>query len=118
MSDPVNVNLMNSARTLGHQMPPRRVQRVIRAPLDARAVRFARAVLELIGRPKLRLRIEGAERIDVSEPAARQEVSTTSWRAPLMSRGHSRVGVQDFERLAELAGGVSVTDHQCHHAGV
>lgn len=35
-----------------------------------------------------------------------------------MSRGHSRVGVQDFERLAELAGGVSVTDHQCHHAGV
>ena len=35
-----------------------------------------------------------------------------------MSRGNSRVGVQDFERLAELAGGVSVTDHQCHHAGV
>ena len=55
-------------------MPPRRVQRVIRTPFDARAVRLARAVFELIGGPKLNQGVQGAERIDVSEPAARRSV--------------------------------------------
>jgi hypothetical protein len=55
-------------RTLCYQMPPRRIQRVIRAPGNIRAVCSTRAILVDIRGAKLGLPVQAGERVYVTPP--------------------------------------------------
>jgi len=61
-------------RTLGHQMPPRRIQRLVRAPGDIRAVRSTRAVLVDIRRAKLGLPVQSGISAHIAPPPVSREV--------------------------------------------
>jgi len=61
-------------RTLGHQMPPRRIQRLVRAPGDIRAVRSTRTVLVDIRRAKRGLPVQSGIRAHIAPPPVSREV--------------------------------------------
>jgi hypothetical protein len=61
-------------RTLGHQMPPRRIERLVHTPGDIRAVRSARAVLVDICGAKLGLPVQPGIRAHVAPPPVLHEV--------------------------------------------
>jgi len=61
-------------RTLGHQMPPRRIQRLVRAPGDIRAVRSTRAVLVDIRWAKLSLPVQPGIRVHIAPPPVLRQV--------------------------------------------
>lgn len=86
-------------RTLGDQVPPGAVERVVRAPArDVRAVRLTRAVLELERRAELRLPVERGERGDVRHPA----VVAVSNGGSKPETADLRVGVEDVEGLVQV----------------
>ena len=61
-------------RTFGNQMPPRRIERLVRAPGDIRAVRGTRAVLIDICGAKLGLPVQPGIRAHIAPPPVSHEV--------------------------------------------
>jgi hypothetical protein len=86
-------------RTMCYQMPPRRIQRVIRAPGNIRAVCSTRAVLVDIRGAELGLPVQAGERVYVTPPPASMW-SVISVHSALEVAYYSRVRIEDVECLS------------------
>jgi hypothetical protein len=90
-------NKRSERLTLSHQVPPRRIQRVIHAPSNIRAVRRTRAVLVDIRRTKLGLSVQPGVRAYIAPPPASRMVIPV--HPALELAYYSRVRIEDVECL-------------------
>lgn len=92
--------------TFSDEVPPRGVERIVRAPFDVRAVCLARVVLERVGRAVLGLAVKFWEGGHVRVPTA-GAISSAQADCQIMD---SRVRVDDAECLQKSVVGTSSSE--------